>query len=405
MKRMKKYYIYISLFLFVILFSNCEEESIGQFPIDSISPQPVANVQVENLPGSVKLTYNLPEEEDLLYVKAIYPLSGGVEGESKTSVFSNTMLIKGFGKSQKHTIQLISVDRSRNESEPVFVEIEPLDAPIYEMLENLIIETAFGGFKLHWENPLKEDIVVSVLEKNDSTGEFNYLENFYSSEAIAANAVRGLDSVNATFGVFIRDIFDNYTDTLVVSVKPFFEQEIPKSDYKGLPFSSWFRQHPYGGGMDYMWDDIINIKGNQFYIFDGNEIMPFFTIDLGTKAKLSRFRLWQRVDYLFALHNPKLFEWYGTNDVAVANDSETLGWEENPAWIKLDSFESKRPSGGQEGDDLTAEDETYALAGEEFEFPIDAPEVRFLRFRLIKTWSGSTGVHIGELKFWGQIEN
>lgn len=402
---MKKYYIYISLFLYVILLSNCEEESIGQFPIDSIPPQPVTNVQVENLPGAVKLTYILPDEEDLLYVKAVYPLSVGGDGESKTSVFSNSMLVKGFGKSQKHTIQLISVDRSRNESEPVWVDIEPLDAPIYEIFENLMVETAFGGFKIHWENPLKEDIIVGVLEKNDSTEEFNYLENFYSSEVVATNAVRGLDSTNATFGIFIRDVFDNYTDTIFVNIKPFFEQEIPQNEFKGLQLSSFFRQHPHGGGMNYMWDGVINVIGNVFYIFDGNEIMPFFTIDLGTKTKLSRFRLWQRVDYLFALHNPKLFEWYGTNDFAAANDAETLGWEEDSAWVKLDRFESMRPSGGQEGDPLTAEDEAYALAGEEFEIPIDAPEIRYLRFKLIKTWSGSTGVHIGELKFWGQIKN
>lgn len=402
---MKNYQLYIYLFLAPFLFHNCKEETVGQYPTDDKVPQSVDNIVVDNIAGGAKLLYQLPNEEDLLYVKALYELPNGQSGITKTSVFSNSMLIKGFGKSQKRTIQLISVDRSRNESQPVNVEIEPLDSPIYGILENLKVQESFGGFKLNWTNPLKEDVVMGVLRKDDTTGQYSYIDNFYSSEAVAKRAVRGLDSTRATFGIFVRDVFENYTDTLMMSMKPFFEQEIPKTGFIGLRLSSRYKLHTYGGGMDRMWDGITNVDNNIYYIQNGNEILPYFTFDMGVKAKLSRFRMWQRVNYLFALHSPRLFEWYGTNDAAVAADAETLGWETNPAWVKIMNGVSSRPSGLEAGSPITTEDDAYGRAGEEFEFPLDAPDVRYLRFKLLSTWSGSSGLSVGELTFWGQINN
>lgn len=404
--RMKKHLLYMLLFGAGLLLNNCKEETIGQYPTDGVAPQPVSNVRVDNLAGGVKLSYQLPDEEDLLYVQALYDLPSGKNGVTKTSAFTNSMLIKGFGKSQRQTIRLVSVDRSRNESEPVNVEIEPLDSPIYGILENLLVQESFGGFKLTWENEPKEDIVLGVLQRNDTTGEFKHLESFYTSEALAQKAVRGLDSTRATFGIYVRDTYENYTDTLLMSLKPYFEQEIPKSGFSPLKLSARFNLHGTSGPMNMMWDGILNDgdRYNYFYIATGNEIMPYFTFDMGVKAKLSRFRLWQRKYYFFELHNPKQYEWWGTNNAIVAADAETQGWEENPEWVRLMACESTRPSGLPAGADVTTEDDAYARAGEEFEFPLDAPAVRYLRFKLISTWGGSSGVHINELSFWGEIE-
>lgn len=403
---MNKVLIYSGVVMFMLWLTGCEEYTVGQYPVDAIAPQSISNVKVVNLPGAVRLSYDLPDEADLLYVKAAYPLANGEVRVSKTSVFSNTMLIKGFGKSKKQIIQLIAVDASQNESEPVNVEIEPMDAPIYSIVEALQASTTWGGFKMIWENPLKEDIVVEVLRKDPITGDFSFVENFYSSELQAERAVRGLDSTLTTFGVYVRDIYYNYTDTLEFEIKPLFEQMIPKTGFKAFNLSSLFKQHAaFGGPMPQMWDDITNVRENAYYIMTGNPIMPFFTIDVGVKAKFSRFRVWQRIDYLFALHNPKEMEWWGTNDLAAASDNETLGWEENGKWTKLGEFESKRPSGGKSGDPITAEDDAYAKAGEEFEFPLDSPSAQYIRFKLISTWSGSSGLHINELAFWGLIEN
>jgi hypothetical protein len=41
--------------------------------------------------------------------------------------------------------------------------------------------------------------------------------------------------------------------------------------------------------------------------------------------------------------------------------------------------------------------------GEEFIFPRDLAEVRYIRFEMLESWSGMQCSTISELSFWGQI--
>jgi hypothetical protein len=52
---------------------------------------------------------------------------------------------------------------------------------------------------------------------------------------------------------------------------------------------------------------------------------------------------------------------------------------------------------------MSDEDAAYALAGEEFYFPSDAPPVRYIRIRILGTWGLSDYMHIGELTFFGDV--
>lgn len=403
MKQLIYTFIIFNLLLYIC---SCKEETIGQYPVDKIPPKQVENVTVENFPGGAIISYDIPEEEDLLYVKISYRLPNGKMRTNKTSVFENQITIKGFGKSKKEKVALISVDRSQNESEPYWIDIEPEDNPIFSIQENMRVQEAFGGFKLFWENPLKEEIMVGILQKNE-LGELQYVDNIYSSVPDATVAIRGLDSIKTTFGIYIKDSYENYTDTVLMDLKPLHEQKLEKDLFQSMGQPSIFNYVTSTTGvgpMPRIWDNIYNVDLNLFYISPGGTIQPYFTFDMGVVAKLSRFRFWGRRDYLFSLHNPKFFEVWGTNDRAVAADGMTQGWENNPAWIKLMEGESKRPSGGNLGDPLTDEDIAYAEAGEEFEFPLDAPSVRYIRYRSLISWSGSLGLHVNEIDFWGQIE-
>ncbi len=63
---------------------------------------------------------------------------------------------------------------------------------------------------------------------------------------------------------------------------------------------------------------------------------------------------------------------------------------------------SFKPSG--ENTPITNEDKEYAANGFEFEFPLDAPPVRYLRFYVHETWGGAANIHISELSFfWGKV--
>ena len=394
------------LFLFVALyFVACREENFnGQFPVDSVPPAPVTLMAdgVVNFPGGATITYLLPDETDLLCVKAVYQRSDGSVNEEIASAFFNSISLRGFGKSAKVKVLLFSVDKSLNESQPVEVEIHPEDSPIYAVLETLQIKESFGGFTLQWDNPTKEKIVIQVIRPNDEGG-YENVDNFYSEAASAKNSVRGQESVTTEFGIFIRDANRNYTDTLRKFITPWFETVLDNSKFTGITRSSKFTISIYGtGDMSVLWDGILigsGQPGGGVYYFAAGEYNPYFAINLGVKAKLSRFRYWGRFDYYFRLYHAKEIQIYGTNDPAVGNNPES----DNSQWILLNPeiFVSVRPSGADVDVPATGEDYEYALAGEEWEFPMEAPAVQWVRFQQLATWTGSTALNCAEIRFWG----
>src|SRR5690606_22677243 len=144
--------------------------------------------------------------------------------EQRASSYENSMEIHGFGKSRQYVVELSAVDRSGNESSPLSVELEPFDSPIYEVLQSLESFSSWGGIKLRWTNPEKENIVIGVVVK-DEQGNYEELDNFYGAQPIGDIAVRGMDTTEVEIGVFVRDRFENYTDTLFSFHKPLFEME------------------------------------------------------------------------------------------------------------------------------------------------------------------------------------
>jgi len=390
----------IIIFILCLAFFSCKEDPIGQMPIHTKPPKPVIDPVVTNLPGGARIQYQLPDETDLLYVKAVFTLPNGSVQEVRTSSFSNTLEIKGFAKSTKMTIPLISVDRSRNESDPVYVEIEPEDSPIFDIRKSIYVIAGFGGFKIDWENPLRSNVVVEIMKKDDE-GVFKYIETFYSTEAIAKKAVRGQDAVESDFAIFVRDTYKNHTDTLLVTLTPWYEQPLDKRKFAPLPLSSKFQLHSYGStNMGIIWDGSILPANGIYYISLQDRYPPYFGFDMGVKAKLSRFRVWTRNDYIYRLHAPKDMVLYGTNDPIIANDPDS----DDSLWTELISCSSYRPSGLSADELPTAEDRAYHDAGEEFEFPLEAPEVRYIRFKSLISWSGTWGLFVSELTFWGSPE-
>ena len=400
---MKKLNITWTFMLLAFMFS-CKEQPVGQYPVDKIAPQSVANPVVQNTKGGAILTYDLPNEADLLLVKAVFTLPNGKQKVVETSAYTNSLVINGFAKSAKATVQLITVDKSRNESKPVNVEIEPLDSPIFDVFASTNIIAGFGGVKLTWSNSDKTDIIVGVLSK-DEEGKYKPLENFYTSVATGLGAVRGLNSEPTEFGVFVRDIYDNYTDTLFATLTPWSEQQLDKKLFKPMTLASYFTLSQYGStNMAVLWDGVTtntNTTTTMYYVNTTTAEKIFITFDLGVSAKLSRFKFWGRTGYYFNLHHPKGIEIWGTNDPLVANGDR----DSFTGWNLLTSVTSTKPSGPEPLADnlLSTEDKALAAAGEEFEFPLEAPVSRYIRFRCVRSWTDSKSMFLGELTFWGNV--
>src|SRR3546814_7876957 len=57
-------------------------------------------------------------------------------------------------------------------------------------------------------------------------------------------------------------------------------------------------------------------------------------------------------------------------------------------WVKLLECEAVKPSGLPVGEN-SEEDIAHAQEGEYFTFPSDAPQVRYLRIKVLETWAGT----------------
>lgn len=167
-----------------------------------------------------------------------------------------------------------------------------------------------------------------------------------------------------------------------------------------FPLGKYFTHNNFGSkSMTGMWNNVYNVEKDLFYISAGTGMKPYFSFDMGVESKLSRFRLWTRLQYMYRLHHLRTFTVYGTNDAAVTKDPDN--WE---GWIKLMDCESFRPSGQIIGGEPNAEEKEHMLAGEEWEFPVDVPKVRYLKFQVHTTWGDTDGAFINEISLWGSTK-
>lgn len=387
----------ITLLSLTLMFAACEAEYIGQYPIDDEAPSKVSNAQVENLPGKVKISYTLPNDTDLLYVKAVYKDAQGKKQEVRASNFKNSMEIKGFARSENQTIELVSVDRSQNESDPLRVEIAPLDAPIYSILETVKIEPSWGGMKITWDNPEKEQIFMYIsMPGEDGTDQI--VQTIITSDPNGFGAVRGLDAVETEFKVVIRDVYENYTDTITQTLTPLYEKFIEPGNFVLTALATNMNWHKSRNNAGALFDGV-KTSDKPIYmetkVRNENAYTAYFTIDLANTYKLSRVKFWGRVAYCYALHCPKHFQiWGSTDPEAGAKPDDWTNWE-----LILDGW-SYKPS-GYETSDVTDEDKEYARNGEEFEIPEEAGGLRFCRFVCLETWTQSNSLNLNEMEFYG----
>ena len=391
------------LFLFALplLMVACQEDFIGQYPVDSIPPSKVSNAVVENYPGKVVITYDLPSDTDLLYVKAVYKDSHGEKNEVRASNFKNQLEIKGFSKSERQSIELVSVDRSQNESEPLRVEIEPLDSPIYSILESVHVSPSWGGMKITWDNPDSEQIFIYVSAPGED-GEEQLVQTIISQEAAGNTAIRGLEAVEKEFHIVVRDIYENYTDTLTVTITPLYEIFIQPTNFVLTALATNMNWHKTRNNVGALFD---GVKTSDKPIYEETKVKKdgiyyaYFTVDLADTYKLSRVKFWGRVKYCYALHCPKHFQMWGTASPEAAADPDNWdGWE-----MLLEGW-SYKPS-GYETSDVTAEDQEYANNGEEVEIPESANALRYFRFVSLETWTQSNSLNLNEMEFYGAEYN
>lgn len=375
---------------------GCKEDVLGPVHYGK-KPDMVKDYSVESLAGGAKITFKMPPSEDLLCVKAVYKVASGLKREAKSSLYKNYLIVDGFEKAGEFEVTLYAVAKGEVESDPTQVKIVTLTPPYEQAFNEIKMQETFGGVNVAYKNENEADLVYQLLEKNKNdewVEKYTHYSNFKEGDF----SVRGYDTLDISFGIFVKDRWGNMSDTLFRTCKPLFETLIDKKKFKdlALPGDMNIPHSNYPQWvLSRIWDNITT-GGECFFHTNGNIPMPsHFSIDLGQKIKLSRFKYWQRPSDVFKNQNVRKFEIWGSN-----NPNQDGSWD---GWTKLGDFESIKPSGRPDGE-VTNEDKDYAAKGEDFDMPMGAPAYRYLRWNSIETWSKIKCVSIAELTFWGKVE-
>lgn len=394
-----KEFSYIFLIANLFLAVSCSEVVREPFN-DDVAPAQVYNIQSESLPGGVKITYSTPDDENLLYVKAVYTLANGEVKESKASFYKNEIILEGFADTTEHKLDIYSVSRGEKMSEPIQLMFKPLTSPIKLAFKTVSIKASFGGISVAFENPYESDLRFTVLTK-DSLGDIVPADAYYTKRDSGRFAVRGYEAKERWFGVYISDRWNNKTDTLSGIYLPIFEQKIDKSKFSAMALPGDTYEGHINTSMNNLWDDVTGRNASDiFHTKPGTGLPQWFTFDMGQTAVISRIKVFHRYgdeyDASYTGGDPKVYEIWGSN----SPDTDG-GWEN---WTLLNTCYSVKPSGSASGI-LTAEDIQFAgVDGEEFEFPEGIPAMRYIRFKTIKVWGMLDHMYLAEITMYGEVK-
>jgi len=383
-------------FAAVLFFSACKEEQHKPI-VPGIKPAEVNGITVENKPGASEIKYNM-SGEGILYVMAEYETKPGVKREAKSSVYKNTLLVDGFPRSGEYEVRLYTVGKDEQRSEPVVVKVNPQTPPVIRAFETVEMSEDFGGVRIKLKNEVEGELAIGLVSMGED-GKWKTDFNYTKMKTINY-AVRGFDPIKRKFGVFVRDRWQNLSDTTFIELTPFFEQEIDRSDFAESPLpTDTYKPHSNGRlVMKNMFNDVIASLDIFHTIPNTGGIPQHFTFDMKKTIKLSRFKMWDRPgnQYIFAVGALKRFEVWGSN-----NPDADGSWA---SWTLLGTYEAIKPS-GLPVLQVSTEDQAAAAAGLEYTVDINAPAVRYLRIKTLQTWGGVDYISICKMAFWGDYKN
>ena len=404
------------LFLIVGLgcLSSCKEENRGTQSVDGVPPGKVINPRViREFGGGVTVQYDIPDDEDLLLVKAVYTLDNGEVKEASSSQYHNQLDIVGFSVESDKTVQLVSVDRSKNESEPVTITVRPKESPIHEVFRNLKVSGVFGGLRLDWQNPEKERIVVMVTRPTEPGSElYERVQDFFTSAADVTDYIWGLPAGNLPYRIQVRDRWGNFSEYREEQYNVLFAKELDKrlfrrwSEDPDIPFITTQAAYP----IESVWDGLLNSGNNaSIWVLTPQTSLPVrHTWDLGATYYISRITLWTRGGQYPYTEGPRYYSIYGSEsaEARLANDDDESMLPNDPRKWKLilPDGEFVQPSGLGPGQ-RNPEDVQYAsVTGQSHILEDEASviPVRYIRFDMHQAWDNGFRWILAEISFFGQ---
>lgn len=379
---------------------------------DKTKPLPVSNIQVSNFPGGAYITYTLPDSKNILYVQASYKINGVTSRQTKSSYYSDSITVSGFAKSQDYNVVLYTVTRAEVMSDSVVVTVHP-DTPAYlQVLPTVKMVKDFGGVNVSCQNTTLANVGVVVIGL-DSTNKLQIINQDYTNQDSINFSLRGYDTLPRQFGVYITDQWGNISDTVYSTITPIYEVQMNKSLFQPyvLPTDALTG---FGWVLTNLWDGNTGSPGYH----TTQPILPLIwpaviTFDMGQSAKLSRFTIWDRgIDgsgnFLWQAGAPLVWVLWGSNSTPV--DETMPGLDSLPpvggatvdGWTNLGTFTLPNKPSGLPNPEYSNADLAFWNAGFPYDFSLNLPKVRYLRFQCIANVSLTNDFfNIEEMTFWG----
>ncbi|GEP97593.1 DUF5000 domain-containing lipoprotein [Chitinophaga cymbidii] len=380
---------------------------------DKTKPDPVTNVQVKNEAGAAIITYNLPRSENILYVQAEYMINGQTSRQTKSSYYSDTIHVGGFEKSQDYTVTLHTVSRANVQSDPVEVTVHPDTPPYLQAFPTIETKADFGGININVLNELKANLGIITITTDPVTRQHEIVNQHYTNGDTITYSVRGYDTIPREFGIYITDQWGNISDTLLTTVTPIYEEQMDKSKFNGYILGTDV-ETGFGWEIQNLWNGNTGSPGYH----TEQPIQPLvwpavITFDMGQAAKLSRYTIWNRgIDgsgnWLWQAGAPQTWTLWGREsdpvDETLPSGPGAPGVGETSAngWINLGTFTLPAKPSGLPNPQYTNADLDFWNAGFSFNFSLELPKVRYIRFQCLENASLTNNFfNIAELTFWG----
>jgi hypothetical protein len=387
--------LFFSIFIFTSFFSCAAEEDL-----DSNAPGVVSNISVTPTNGGGIISYSLPSDEDILYVKAVYTNSQGTQVFRVSSRYKGSVEVNGLNQTTAVQVKLYVVDNSENISEPIVIDFIPLKSFIFLVQESIQITPDLGGIKLEWDNIASKTVFVYV---HIMDGADEIIRILSSNNAQELQFIRGLDPTEVTISIKVEDFDGNITELVDKGeYTPLFEEKIDKSTWTLVNGQS-INGNAYEGKTINFWDDVVDTvetdADNSYFIATrgnngGSLNFPLdIVIDFNKNVKIQRFIVWQRaywyngggVTYHYQEENFKSFNLY------ASTNSQT--------WSLLGEFDIGDPRDGV--GEIPATAYQNAIDGHEFSLATTSEEFRYLKFEITSNY-GSTQIVVGsEITLFG----
>lgn len=379
---------------------------------DMTKPGPVTNVKVQNFNGGAYITYTLPNSPNILYVQAEYKINDKTSRQSKSSYYSDSIMVNGFAKSQDYEVTLRTVSRAQVSSEPLTITVHP-DTPAYLLARPTVhIQPDFGGVNITCFNKTNANLGIITVSP-DKTSKYQIIQQNYTDQDSISFSLRGYDTIPYQFGVYVTDQWGNISDTLFSTIRPVFEAQMDKSLFRSFALGTDARTG-FGWVIENLWNGTSASPGYH----TEQPIQPLvwpavITFDMGKATRLSRYTIWNRgIDgsgnWLWQAGAPQKWVLWGREDQPV---DETMPDEANlppvggrtpNGWINLGVFDAPPKPSKLPNPQYTAVDLATWNEGFSFNFSLDLPKVRYMRFECLSNMAQTNNFfNVAELTFWG----